>query len=86
MFTSKANASYATANAFWKLIRPINSAFPEGHLPRPSWAPSRLPKQRDRMPMDTGVPRKTLSLCPDCNHEAVISPISGITPESLKRR
>jgi len=70
MFTS-------TANAIWKLIRPINNALPEGHLPSPSWAPSRLLKQRDRMPMDTGVPRKTLSLCPECNREAVGAVLKG---------
>ncbi len=27
--------------------------------------------------MDTGVPRKTLSLCPDCNHEAVEAVLKG---------
>jgi len=29
------------------------------------------------MPMDTGVPRKTLSLCPDCNREAVEAVLKG---------
>ena len=77
MFKSKAAAFNATANAVWKLLRPINRALPEGHLPSPSWAPSRLLKQRERMPMDTGVPRKTLSLCPDCNHEAVEAVLKG---------
>src|SRR6202008_701054 len=77
MFTSKPNAFYATVNAVWKLIRPINNALPEGHSPSPSWAPSRLLKQRDRMPMDTGVARRTLSLCPDCNHEAVEAVLKG---------
>ncbi len=77
MFTSKAYALYATANAVWKLLRPINSALPEGHLPSPSWAPSRLLRQRDRIAMHTGVPRKTLSLCPDCNGEAVDAVLKG---------
>jgi 7,8-dihydro-6-hydroxymethylpterin dimethyltransferase len=77
MFTTKADAFYATANLVWKLIRPINNALPEGHLPSPRWAPGRLLKQRDRIPMDTGVPRKTLSLCPDCNHEAVEAVLEG---------
>jgi tetraether lipid synthase len=77
MFKSKADAFYAIANAVWKLIRPINSALPEGRLPSPSWAPSQLLKQRERMRMDTGVPRKTLSLCPDCNHEAVEAVLKG---------
>ncbi len=77
MFKSKAAAFNATANAVWKLLRLINRALPEGHLPIPSWAPRRLLKQRERMPMDTGVPRKTLSLCPDCNHEAVEAVLKG---------
>ena len=77
MFKSKAAAFNATANAVWKLLRLINSALPEGHLPIPSWAPRRLLKQRERKPMDTGVPRKTLSLCPDCNHEAVEAVLKG---------
>jgi tetraether lipid synthase len=77
MFTSKADAFCATANAIWKLLRPINIVLPEGHLPSPSWAPGRLLKQRDRMPMETGVPRKTLSLCPNCNHEAVEAVLKG---------
>ena len=68
---------YAAANAAWKVLRPINSILPEGSLPSPSWAPGRLLKQQERMPMDTGVPRKTLSLCPDCNHEAVEAVLKG---------
>ncbi len=77
MFTSKANATFATANAIWRLLRPINRVLPEGQLPNPNWAPNRLPKQRERMPIDTGVPRKSLSLCPDCNHEAVEAVLKG---------
>jgi tetraether lipid synthase len=68
---------FAAANAAWRVLRPINSILPEGSLPSPSWAPSRLLKQRDRMPMDTGVPRKTLSLCPDCNSEVVEAVLEG---------
>jgi 7,8-dihydro-6-hydroxymethylpterin dimethyltransferase len=79
MFTSKTDGFYATANAVWKLVRPINSALPDGHLPSPSWAPGRLLKLRDRTRMDTGVPRKTLSLCPDCNREAVEAVLRGET-------
>ena len=79
MFTSKTDGFYATANAVWKLVRPINSALPDGHLPSPSWAPGRLLKLRDRTRMGTGVPRKTLSLCPDCNREAVEAVLRGET-------
>jgi len=62
---------HATSNAAWLISTALNGVFPEGSLPSPSWAPGRLLKHRDRMRMDTGVPRKTLSLCPDCNREAV---------------
>jgi tetraether lipid synthase len=68
---------YATANAAWKVLRPINNMIPDGNLPKPSWAPGRLLKQRDRTPMPTGIPRKTLSLCPDCNREAVEAVLKG---------
>src|SRR5690348_9356677 len=68
---------HAIANTAWRILQPINSMLPEGKLPRPSWAPGRLLKQRDRTPMDTGVPRKTLSLCPDCNREAVEAVLKG---------
>src|SRR5437660_3803817 len=67
----------AASNAAWLVSKAVNSVFPEGNLPSPSWAPGRLLKQRDRMAMDTGVPRKTPSLCPDCNHEAVESVLKG---------
>jgi 7,8-dihydro-6-hydroxymethylpterin dimethyltransferase len=77
MFKSSADAFYATANTVWRLLRPINNALPKGRLPSPSWAPGRLLKQRDRMKMDTGVPRKTLSLCPGCNREAVEAVLKG---------
>ena len=68
---------HAISNAAWRILQPINNMLPEGKLPRPSWAPGRLLKQRDRTPMDTGVPRQTLSLCPDCNREAVEAVLKG---------
>jgi 7,8-dihydro-6-hydroxymethylpterin dimethyltransferase len=55
----------------------IASILPQHELPRPAWAPSELPRSWERMPMTTGVPRKTLSLCPHCNREAVEAVISG---------
>ena len=66
-----------TAKAAWKVLRSINRVLPEGNLPNPSWAPGPLLKLRDRTPMATGVPRRTLSLCPDCNHEAVDAVLNG---------
>jgi len=77
MFASKGDAAYATANAAWRILQPINNMLPAGKLPRPSWAPGPLLKERDRTPMDIGVPRKTLSLCPDCNREAVEAVLKG---------
>src|SRR6266478_1962976 len=67
----------AASNAAWLASKAIQGAFPEGNLPSPSWAPGRLLKQRDRMPMATGIPRKTASLCPDCNREAVDAVLKG---------
>jgi uncharacterized radical SAM superfamily Fe-S cluster-containing enzyme len=65
------------SNAAWLVSKAVNGAFPEGKSPSPSWAPGRLLKQRDRTPMATGIPRKTWSLCPDCNHEAVEAVLNG---------
>src|SRR5260370_32161673 len=67
----------AASNAAWLVSNAINDVFPEGNLPSPSWAPGRLLKRQERMPMTTGIPRKTLSLCPDCNHEAVEAVLKG---------
>ncbi|HYT24017.1 MAG TPA: radical SAM protein [Candidatus Polarisedimenticolia bacterium] len=67
----------AASNGAWLASKAINGLFPEANLPSPSWAPGRLLKQRNRRLMDTGVPRKTLSLCPDCNREAVEALLKG---------
>jgi uncharacterized radical SAM superfamily Fe-S cluster-containing enzyme len=70
---SAQSASFTTSisNAAWSFARNINSILPHGKLPQPSWAPSPLRSSWERDPMTTGVPRRTLSLCPDCNREAV---------------
>jgi 7,8-dihydro-6-hydroxymethylpterin dimethyltransferase len=67
----------AASNVPWLVSNGINRLFPQGNQPSPSWAPGRLLKSRERMPMATGVPRKTLSLCPDCNLEAVKAALKG---------
>src|SRR5215469_1046675 len=67
----------AASNAAWNFSKRINSALPQGNMPQPRWAPGPLPKSSDRMRMATGVPRKTLSLCPGCNREAINAVISG---------
>ena len=67
----------AASNLAWSVSNGINHVFPQGNLPSPNWAPGRLLKWRERMPMATGVPRRTLSLCPDCNLEAVDAVLKG---------
>src|SRR5690349_8098447 len=67
----------AASNGAWQVSKLIDRVFPEANLPSPSWAPGRLLKQRDRMRMDTGLPRKTLSICPDCNRKAVEAVLKG---------
>jgi uncharacterized radical SAM superfamily Fe-S cluster-containing enzyme len=77
MFKSTTNTSYAIANGVWKVLQPLNSLLPGGNLPTPTWAPGPLLKRGQRRPMELGVPRKTFSLCPDCNREAAEAVLSG---------
>src|SRR5215831_8572046 len=67
----------SVSNAAWSAARNINSILPACNLPQPSWAPAPLPKSSERVPMATGVPRRTLSLCPECNREAADAVIRG---------
>src|SRR6266404_1965205 len=77
MFESMASHSRFVSGAAWTIASSVNRVLPEGTLPAPSWAPGRLLKKHQRTPMRTGVPRKTLSLCPDCNREAVEAVLKG---------
>lgn len=77
MPTSTPNVVAVAANAAWKVARPINRIFPEGQLPKPKWAPAPLVTRARRKHFEVGVPRKTLSLCPDCNREAVEAVLGG---------
>jgi len=65
------NVLAVAANAAWKIAQPINRMVPEGQLPKPKWAPAPLMTRTRRKQFERGVPRKTLSLCPDCNREAL---------------
>lgn len=65
------------SNAAWSLARNVNSILLQGKLPHRSWASGPLPRSYERVPMATGVPRRTLSLCPDCNREALEAVIRG---------
>ena len=67
----------AATNRAWLFSRGVNAILPEGQLPRPSWAPGQLLKSWERIQMPTGIPRKTLSLCPDCNREAADAVVTG---------
>src|SRR5258707_7614368 len=77
MFECMASHSRFTSSAAWTIASSVNRVLPEGALPAPSWAPGRLLKKHQRTPMGTGVPRRTLSLCPECNREAVEAVIRG---------
>jgi uncharacterized radical SAM superfamily Fe-S cluster-containing enzyme len=77
MFTSKADAFCAIANVGWKFLQPINKALRAGVLPTPKWAPGPLLQGAQRRAMELGVPRKTSSLCPDCNREAAQAVLRG---------
>src|SRR5258707_14387952 len=77
MFECMASHSRFTSSAAWTIASSVNRVLPEGTLPAPSWAPGRLLKKHQRTPMRAGVPRRTLSLCPDCNREAVEAVLRG---------
>ena len=72
-----ARVSRTASNGAWRVSKSINRFFPEGELPRPTWAPGRLLKSWERMQMMRGVPRKTQSLCPECNREAAEAVVKG---------
>ena len=69
----------AASNSAWRLFTHVNAILPKGELPSPTWAPSRLLTSHERTQMMTGVPRNTLSLCPECNIEATDAVIRGQT-------
>ena len=77
MSAQAANLLRSVSNAAWSFAKNINSILPAGDLPEPSWAPASLPKSWERLPITMGVPRRTLSLCPQCNHEAVEAVVRG---------
>jgi hypothetical protein len=55
----------SASNTAWSFARSVNAILPNGRSPQPSWAPGPLLKSWERMQMGAGVPRKTLSLCPE---------------------
>src|SRR5689334_16767110 len=77
MSAQTANLLRSLSNAALSLARNVDSILPAGNLPQPSWAPAPLPKSSERVPMTLGVPRRTLSLCPECNREAIEAMVRG---------
>lgn len=77
MSAQPASLVRSASNVAWSFARNVNAMLPKGQLPQPSWAPSQLLKSWERMQMTVGVPRKTLSLCPDCNREAADAVANG---------
>jgi len=67
----------SVSNVAWSFARNVNSILPAGNLPQPSWAPAPLPRSSERDAMPSGVPRRTLSLCPECNREAADAVVRG---------
>src|ERR1700722_17482399 len=77
MSAQPASLVRSASNAAWRLARKGNPTEATGQLAQPSWAPSQLLKGWERMQMTVGVPRKTLSLGPDCNREAADAVANG---------
>jgi 7,8-dihydro-6-hydroxymethylpterin dimethyltransferase len=50
---------------------------PQRSRPTPAWASGPLPKSHERTAPALGLPRRTQSLCPQCNREAVDAVLAG---------
>src|SRR5438876_10479943 len=77
MFECMASLTRLTSSPAWTMASYGIRVLPEGALPAPSWAPGRLLKKHQRTPMGKVVPRRTLSLCAECNRKAVEAVIRG---------
>lgn len=67
-----------TANAAWHLSHLIAGLASVRCRPTPAWAPGPLPRSTERTQPPLGVPRRTQSLCPKCNAEAVDAVLAGL--------
>src|SRR5437588_1794658 len=72
-----ARLSPAAANIAWHASRMLGAFFPHRSRPVPAWAPEPLPKSHERTAPALGLPRRTQSLCPQCNREAVDAVLAG---------
>ncbi len=66
-----------SANVIWNVFQSVNTRLKEGKSPHPAWAPSPLPKSRERSMPQLGFPRETDSLCPKCVFEIREKVIDG---------
>ena len=72
-----ARLSPATANVAWHASRLLSAWSSHRNRPSPAWAPGPLPKSHERTAPPLGLPRRTQSLCPQCNREAVNAVLAG---------
>lgn len=76
----------AAANAAWHFSRAASRAVPDRSRPTPTWAPAPLPKSYERPTPSFGLPRRTQSLCPRCNVDAVSAVLTGFANVTDFRR
>ena len=76
-FSRLARLSPAAANVAWYASRMLGQLSRDRSTPTPAWAPGPLPKSRERTAPPLGLPRRTQSLCPECNREAVAAVLAG---------
>src|SRR5688572_11199798 len=72
-----ARLSPAAANVAWHASRLLSAWSSHRSRPSPAWAPGPLLKSHERMAPPLGLPRRTQSLCPQCNREAVHAVLAG---------
>lgn len=72
-----AAAARTAANLAWNGFQAVNTRIPESPSIEPDWAPSPLPKSRERSKPPLGWPRETDSLCPDCVIETRDAIVAG---------
>ena len=72
-----ASTSTAAANIVWHASRMLAQLFAHRSRPTPAWALGPLPKSDERTAPPLGLPRRTQSLCPQCNREAVNAVTAG---------
>ena len=86
MSAQPASVTRSLSNAAWSFTRNVNSILPHAKSSQPCWAPSPLARSWERVPMASGVPRGTSSLCPACNREAVEEVIRGESVAAFRDR